>query len=71
MMATDAALRFANVSLSLYRHEGTFTISVGSPDELDAISEAFEAIGCEVVEKDSHRLILTIATSEAEIGRPT
>lgn len=48
-MLPKTALRFAETSLALYANEGTFATGIEDDDEMEAVAEAFERLGCTVV----------------------
>ncbi|RYG24997.1 hypothetical protein EON82_08755 [bacterium] len=47
-MVTDSAKRFAQVSINLFSHEGTFRIEVPNGEDFDRIACEFERVGCAV-----------------------
>lgn len=55
----DTATRFAEISLNLFRREGTFRIEVPADDDFELTATAFEARGC-AVERDRDRRCLVV-----------
>jgi hypothetical protein len=43
--------RFAEVSVEIFGHEGTFDISPPDPQDLGQLKLAYEAMGCKVVSR--------------------
>jgi hypothetical protein len=62
-MLAHTATRFAESSLALYAHEGTFATGVDSEDEIEPIAQAFEQLGCRV-EREPLRLRLKVTVGD-------
>ncbi|RYG37886.1 hypothetical protein EON81_05350 [bacterium] len=58
-MVSELATRFAEVSLKLYGHEQSFDIGLDNDQELEAVAQAFESLGCQV-ERNELRHSLTV-----------
>lgn len=57
-MVSDSATRFAQVSINLFAHEGTFRIEVPSGEDFDRIAYEFERVGCKVEREDHGRCLV-------------
>lgn len=58
-MLSRTAERFAETSLAIYAHEGTFATGVDSEDEIEPVAQAFERLGC-VVQREPLRLRIKV-----------
>jgi len=58
-MVSDSAKRFAQVSVNLFAHEGTFRIEVPNGEDLDRIAHEFERAGC-AVDREPHGRCLVV-----------
>lgn len=59
-MPTSQSTKFAQVSLDLYGHQGSFDIGFNSQEDMDAAAQAFQEIGCKVCQTDPYRFTLTV-----------
>jgi hypothetical protein len=60
-MVSDSAKRFAQISINLFAHEGTFRIEVPNGEDIERIAQEFERVGC-AVERETHYRCLVVTT---------
>ena len=60
-MVSDSAKRFAQISINLFAHEGTFRIEVPDGEDIERIAQEFERVGCGV-ERETHCRCLVVTT---------
>lgn len=66
-MLPQTATRFAESSLALYAHEGTFATGIDDEELIEPIAKAFENLGCVVVREPLRlRLRVTVVQGLGE-----
>lgn len=65
-MTLESSTRFAQISLSLFGHEGRFRIEVPSGEDFERTAEAFERAGAAVERQPLERCLVVTLDSTGQ-----